>query len=444
MARSLALAAISALLVACSSPPERNALPLNKAALSGILADPSIRTWGDVEPNANELHEYTESFDKQLLVDEQGELRVQNMLTISGGGANGAYGAGLLNGLSASGERPEYRLVTGISTGAILGLYAFLGPDYDHKIRQFYTEYSDDNIYSKRSLFSLFSSSSFLDTQPFVQLVRDEINQDLMAQVAAEHLRGRRFLVKTTNLDAQRAVIWDMGAIAQYTGEEAETLFENVIIASAAIPGAFEPVLLPVMVDGEVYDELHVDGGVMAQVFFIPENLDISVYRQYESQYLESLGFAPNQNLESRVWVVSNSKLASEWQETNPGIFGIMGRSIATMLRFQTQTNISLIERQAKLTNSELKLSYIHHTIPGFPTDAPFDNTYMRWLYCYGYSQGINPQHWETHAPNYAALYEQQIAEAEKQQLATDIASFDWEQLQPGLSARMDQCLNSL
>ncbi|GAB1622231.1 patatin-like phospholipase family protein [Agarivorans aestuarii] len=444
MTRSLLLAGMSLLLIACSSPPERNALPLNKLELSGILADHNIRTWGDVDPDIDNLHAYNESFDNQLLVDEQGNFRIQNILTISGGGANGAYGAGLLNGMSDSGQRPEYRLVTGISTGAILGLYAFLGSDYDYKIRRFYTEYSDDNIYNKRSLFRLFSSSSLLDTQPFIQLVRDEINQELMAQVAAEHLRGRRFLVKTTNLDAQRAVIWDMGAIAQYKGEEAELLFESVIIASAAIPGVFEPVLLPVMVDGEVYDELHVDGGVMAQVFFIPENLDISVYRRYESQYLESLGVGSGHNLKSRVWVVSNSKLASEWQETDPGLFGIMGRSIATMLRFQTQTNVSLIERQAKLTNSELKLSYIHHTVPGFPVDAPFDNTYMRWLYCYGYSQGINPQHWETHAPNYAALYEQQIAEAEQQQLAIDITSFDWEHLEPGLSLKIEQCLSTL
>ncbi len=431
------------LLTACSSNLHRAAPPF-PVDTSANPAE-TYRVWGDQRISTDQFLAVEsvryETFDRSLLIDEDGNLKPQHHLTISGGGANGAYGAGLINGLSDSGNRPEYRLVTGISTGAILGLYAFLGESYDDRIKSFYTQLSDTDLYESRSIWQFLSSPSLLNTSKFEQIVREEIDRDLLNAVKAQYLRGRTFLVKTTNLDAQRAVIWNMGAIALLDTVEAEHLFESVIIASASIPGIFEPVLIPVEIDGEIYDELHVDGGVVAQVFFIPEDFDIDQYPSPEKQHLSELEDEQTKETENHIWVINNSRIGAIWKPVEPKITDIMGRSISTMLTYQNRNNLTQIYQQSSLTNSSFNLSYIEQSIPDAPEDSPFNKGYMQQMYCYGYTQGLNPNHWSKQPPSTGEIL---ANVGNNQGTHEDIQAFNWDSIEPGLESKINTCVEGL
>ncbi|QLE84146.1 hypothetical protein FLM48_03015 [Shewanella sp. Scap07] len=450
MTRTICACLLSLLLIACSSQPERIVAPSQPDSITHLLNDPTIRHWGDVpftiEQHTNNEAQRQDTFDISLLVDEHNKLKDQHHLTISGGGANGAYGAGLLNGLTHSKTRPEYRLVTGISTGAIIGLYAFLGPDHDDKLTSFYTQLSDKDLYESRYIWQLFSSSSLLNTAAFEARVRSEINRPLLDKVKQQHLRGRTFLVKTTNLDEQRPVIWNMGAIAMHETAEAEQLFEDVILASASIPGIFEPVLIPTLVDGKSFDEMHVDGGVVAQVFFMPEDMDIEAFEQLENHNLSQLGHQNQPRVKNHIWLISNSRIAANWHPTKLSITDIMGRSIATMIKYQGRSNIAKIYQQSQLTNSSFNLSYMDIKVPSGPASAPFDQQYMQHIYCYGYAQGLNGQHWSNRTPDYGKLQTAngKLTTESLQVNNANISQFNWETVDIGLSAKIATCLKTL
>lgn len=443
--RLLLFAGCCTLLTACAPSMQRNALTPDMAVADEAMFDPSIRTWGDLTHNydigqqgAHSLHT---QLDKSLLNDMGNQTKSIDHLSISGGGAEGAYGAGLLNGLSDSGQRPEYRLVTGISTGAIIGLYAFLGQDFDPALRELYTQTSDEDIYTKRGLWALTHSPSLIDTTPFEQMVRAFIDQDVLDKVREQHLRGRLFLVKTTHLDAQRSVIWNMGEIALHPGDKSIELFQDVIIASAAIPGVFNPVLISVNIDGVKYDEMHVDGGVVSQVFFLPDYFDASEAVDNTRELIERLEFTEETHINSHVWVISNTRLGAKWSETTPSFTGIMGRSIQTMIKYQRRNNIAQIYRQAQETESEFRHSYLPHLIPEAQTDEPFNAGYMQYLYCYGYLRGFDYQHWEDTPPDYWQMQNKTKEKLKSSSVVGHIEQFDWDTLEPGLHKRMKQCL---
>jgi hypothetical protein len=189
-------------------------------------------------------------------------------LALSTGGGDGAFGAGLLNGWSESGKRPEFSVVTGVSTGALMAPYAFIGPSQDPGLKRAYTEYNAGDIFEDTK-----TPESLVDTWPLKRLIAKEVTPELLAQVAEQYKRGRRLFVATTNLDAQRGVIWNMGAIAAKGGEASLELFRNVLRASTAIPGLFPPVLIDVEANGKKTQEMHADGGLSAQIFVAPETM---------------------------------------------------------------------------------------------------------------------------------------------------------------------------
>ena len=184
--------------------------------------------------------------------------RERDYLSISGGGANGAFGAGLLKGWSESGNRPEMTIVTGISTGALIAPFAFLGSE----LELLYTTMSTSELIKKRSLIAGLTSDALADTSPMRELLLKHVDEEIIEKIAQEHTRGRRLLIGTTNLDAKRPVIWNIGAIAAVGTDESAQLIRDVMLASASIPGVFPPVRLKVQVGTQEYDELHVDGGV--------------------------------------------------------------------------------------------------------------------------------------------------------------------------------------
>lgn len=444
MFRRVCAFTLSMLLFACSNIAQRNPAPQETVDVSDAIQHNAVRYWGDV-PIPIEQYVLSETprrntFDRSLVLHENGKTKTQHHLILSGGGANGAFGAGLLNAMSDNDNRPEYRLVTGISTGALLGLFAFLGEEYDHKLREFYTELSDNDLYETRNIWQLFSSSSLLNTKKFEQKVRSEVDRQLLDKVKAEYLRGRTFLVKTTNLDSQRPVVWNMGAIALSDSDEAESLFESVLIASAAIPGIFEPVLIPTIIDGVRYDEMHVDGGVVAQSFFLPEDWDVEATTRIEKEALSKLGIDVQEESESAVWIINNARIASTWQPIPLQLTDITGRSISTMIKYQGRNNLIQIHHQSQLTGSSFHLSYIDDQIPGAPDNAPFSKEYMQYMYCYGYARGSDPSHWTDSVPQNKTL----DAAANRSKLETTIGEFDWELIDRGLSLEINKCLNQL
>lgn len=200
---------------------------------------------------------------------------IYNYLAISGGGSDGAFGAGLLNGWSKHGGRPKFKIVTGVSTGSLIAPFAFLGPDYDDELKKAYTTISAEHIAIAHDLVALIWAESLSDNKPFQELVSSFVDDRMLARIAAEHAKGRRLLVLTTDLDREQPVVWDMGAIAGSKSKNRLKLFRAVLVASASIPTIFPPVMLKFTIDGKERDEMHVDGGVFAQSFFVGNQIDI-------------------------------------------------------------------------------------------------------------------------------------------------------------------------
>lgn len=226
------------------------------------VVDPRIRPGDQVRVN-----EVVEMFTHRLAQDGSGSV-----LAMSGGGANGAFGAGVLVGWSEAGTRPEFDIVTGISTGALAAPFAFLGSEWDDELREAYTGGGADGLLSARALAGLVRPSLF-SSAPLRKLVEQNVTPELLRQIAAEHAKGRRLLVVTTNLDTQESVVWDMGQLATQGDEQAVHLFREVLIASASIPGVFPPVMIAGLQGDQIVEEMHVDGGVNLPFLGVPENM---------------------------------------------------------------------------------------------------------------------------------------------------------------------------
>ena len=254
----------------------------------------------------------------------KGPLPPAVFLAISGGGDNGAYTAGLLNGWSAAGTRPEFRLVTGISTGALIAPFAFLGPKYDATLKEVYTTITPKDVLVARNLLAGVMGDAMADNAPLWALTRKSVTMELLKEVAAEYAKGRFLLVATADLDARRGLIWDMGKIASYGTPQALDLFVSIMIASASIPVGFPPAMIDVEVDGKRYQEMHVDGGIMAQVFVYPAGIRIKA----ESE-------AAGVSRERKLYVIRNARLDPDWAHIERSTMTIAGRAIASLIHSQ-------------------------------------------------------------------------------------------------------------
>ena len=211
---------------------------------------------------------------KRAYAANHGKLSTAYFLAISGGGDDGAFGAGLLAGWTARGDRPEFGLVTGVSTGALSAPFAFLGREYD-ALKQVYTDTNAGDIFTKRSMLAAVANDAMTDTTPLRNIIANFVDEGMIAQIAEEYAKERLLLIMTTNLDQGRSVIWNIGAIAASDFPGKRDLIINILRASAAIPGLFPPVMLDVSIDGTRYQEMHVDGGAVAQAFLYPPTLNL-------------------------------------------------------------------------------------------------------------------------------------------------------------------------
>ena len=321
----------------------------------------------------------------------RGPLPPAVFVAISGGGDNGAYTAGLLNGWTASGTRPEFRLVTGISTGALISPFAFLGPKYDATLKEVYTTITPKDVVEPRSLLGGFLGDAMADNAPLWRLTRKSVTEELLKEIAAEYAKGRFLLIATADLDARRPIIWDMGKIATYGGPKAVELFVSIMIASASIPGAFPPTMIEVEAEGKRYQEMHVDGGVMAQVFAYPASIKI-----------DELSRAAGVTRERRLYVIRNARLDTEWADVERSTMSIAGRAVASLIHSQGIGDLYRIYLTAQRDGIDYNLTYIP---PSFnhPHPEEFDNAYMRALYNLGYSLAVKGMRWEKFPPGFVS-----------------------------------------
>ncbi len=268
-----ALLALALLGLAACSGITRNPLPAENYEQARVFDRTDLRFWGD-RIDEHYMSEFLARADVES--DYEGIMnREHHYLVISGGGANGAYGAGVLYAWSELETRPEFTVVTGISSGALTAPFAFLGPEYDDELREVYTTLDTSSIADLRNVFSVFGSDAVLDTTPLKRVIEQYVDEQMIADLAREFHRGRRLQIGTTNLDAGRPVVWDITRIAASGHEHSAGLIHDILRASAALPGAFPPVYIDVEgADGKRYDEMHVDGGVTSQMFFYPSNVD--------------------------------------------------------------------------------------------------------------------------------------------------------------------------
>lgn len=313
-----------------------------------------------------------------------------NLLAVSGGGENGAFGAGLLCGWSAHGTRPVFNLVTGVSTGALTAPFAFLGPAYDDKLRTVYTEITPADILESRSLLhaALFADG-LADSSPLFRTISRVIDEPMIADIAAAHRGGRLLLIGTTNLDAQVPVIWNIGAIAASGDPRAANVIRRVLLASASIPGAFPPVMFDVTLDGEARQEMHVDGGAFAQAFLYPAALG----ERRRARIRQAIA-AP----QAEAFIIRNARLDPDWAMVERSTLGIAGRAIATMITTSGYNDLLRMWANTQRDGIGYNLAYIGRDFAE-ELPSPFDQAYMRALFNYGFEQGRRGYDWAHRPP---------------------------------------------
>jgi len=382
------------LIQACASAPERlEAVPPELTARAEVPGMPGVRyvAGGDMSELA-EIGVDSLRLERDYLAKQghTGPLPPSAFLAISGGGDKGAYTAGLLNGWTAAGTRPEFKLVTGISTGALIAPFAFLGPNYDAILTEVYTTTSPEDVLERRSLLAGLFSDAMADNAPLWALTRKFVTADLLREVAAEYAKGRFLLIGTGDIDARRAIIWDMGKIASYGTPEALELFVSVLMASASIPVGFPPVMIDVEVDGKRYQEMHVDGGTMSQVFAYPASIR-----------LDEETAAAGGERQRTLYVIRNSRLDPDWAQTERKTMSIGGRAVSSLIHTQGIGDLYRIYATAERDGVDFNLAFIP---PSFtvPHKEDFDTEYMRQLYDVGYDLAVKGFVWAKTPPGFA------------------------------------------
>jgi predicted acylesterase/phospholipase RssA len=311
-----------------------------------------------------------------------------HFLAISGGGDDGAFGSGLLVGWTEAGGRPQFDIVTGVSTGSLIAPFAFLGPAYDPQLRQVYTTISPDDIYIKRGILGGIFSDALSDTTPLSNTIAQFFDASMMEAVAREYMKGRLLLIGTTNLDAEQPTIWNIGAIAASGNPGALELIRKILRASSAVPGYFQPVMIDVELNGQHYQELHVDGGAVAQIFLYPSNIALGQ-------------FAPR---DREAFLIRNAREGSDWANVQRRTLSVGGRAISVLLRSSGANDLTRIYFVTQRDGVDYNLAYIasDFTVP-HPT-ADFDSAYMNALFNYGYQKARAGYPWQKTPPLLAGL----------------------------------------
>lgn len=380
-------------------------MPANLEDQVQVVGFENVRVWGDKDsPILDNIA--IESIRREIAASGVENLKKPvAYLALSGGGENGAFGAGVLCGWTAAGNRPTFKLVTGISTGALLAPFAFLGTEYDSQLKAVYTTSTQNDIYAKKSILTAYWRESIYDTKPLANTIAKYIDEKVLAAVAREYKKGRILLVGTTQLDAQRLVIWDMGAIASSNNPGALDLFRKVLLASASMPAVFPPVFINVTAGGMQYDEMHVDGGTVTEMMLYEEAIKPMIKHVKEIQpliqdkdLLSSLIHRPR-----ALYIIRNDQVKPEWDSVKPRLGNIAGRAISTLVKTHGEGDLYRIYVLALRDKIDYNLASIPAEFNA-PSEGMFDTEYMQKLFKLGYDTAINGYPWQKYPPGYQPL----------------------------------------
>ncbi len=378
------------LLVGCATV--RNPVPRKKITRAQIPGMPEIRTFPcltGTDLQASLAASFNQEGKEDFLVSEDGKKEYKTLI-ISGGGANGAYGAGLLNGWLDKGTRPLFKVITGVSTGAIMAPLVFLGQDYKEILKEYYTTTSTRDVMASRGLFGFLFGDSLVSSRPLKRQIASIFDDQLLERVAYQHQRGRRLFVGTVNLDADKLVIWDMGAIAKRGDKD---LFHKIILASASIPGVFPPISFDVEVNGVEYDELHIDGGTLGQMFSL---YGITAYMR-EALEREKVDIS---KIKTKTYIIRNGYMTSRYMEVDRRFMPITERALDITLDAQGLGEAYKIYLYSQQLSTDYNLAFIPDDFESLSREL-FDPIEMKRLYDRGYQDGIEGYDWHKVPPGF-------------------------------------------
>lgn len=408
--RAALMLVLGAILAGCATSPPRHPLPpelADQARLPNMPAD--VRYWSDDGVSA--LRDWLEPAADSLLACCAAIVNTpHNYLVVSSGGVDGAFGAGLLVGWTAAGTRPEFQIVTGVSTGATIATLAFLGPEYDDSLRQVYSSYSTADFVERRSFTETLTGDAAMDTARFRQLIDHYLGDEEVARIAAEARKGRKLLIGTTHLDAARPVVWDLTRIAASGAPNARDLIGDLILASSTLPGVFPPVRIDVEANGVGYDELHVDGGVTSMLFLGPTGFDWQRVVEYlhvagkpqvyvirnarERPYLEALRESISPLLERTASSIARDERGlPEWDQVDPRVSAVLWRSLWSMFLTRGLEDPVRVFSAAQGDALELNLARIPADFE-HDSDEFLDRDFMRALFERGYEMAKGGYPW--------------------------------------------------
>lgn len=387
------LIALCVLLIMTGCSSTRTHPPVPKADVSHVVlkAVPDgkqPRIWGDANPTASRQW----LIDAQVADPQTYPSRGDAYLAISGGGSDGAFGAGVLCGWSDAGTRPEFKLVTGISTGALAAPFALLGSGYDETMREIYTKYQTDDLLSDLGLRALFVGDAAANSKPLREKIKLYISDQVIEDLAKAHHDGRTLLIGTTNLDAERPMIWNVTYIAASDIPGKANLIRKILLASASIPGAFPPVFFDVETEpgGPTYSEMHVDGGAIAQVFLGPAWSDWKPTPE-----------SPNP---PNIYIIRNGKLGPEYEAVNVSLLSIASRAMSSLIKSSGISDVFRMYIRARDNGIGYHLTYIPGDFDA-TWDQMFDPVYMRKLFEVGYELGKSGKAWVNEPPSESEGY---------------------------------------
>jgi predicted acylesterase/phospholipase RssA len=368
------LVMVGVMVLAACSATERQSYHAAEAMEARIAGFDTIRTYLDAPlPVEGDPDEWMSPPGKKDI----------NLLVISGGGAGGAFAVGVLAAWTKKGDRPDFDIVTGVSTGALIAPFAFLGRAYDDALANIYIGGTAEKLVEARFMGSGLFGTSLLKAEPLRQMVNRHMTRQMMAAIAAEHRKGRRLLVLTANLDSQRAVVWNIGAIANSGRPDGLALIRDVLVASASVPGVYPAVMIKAEADGRVIEEMHSDGGSVSQVLTLPEALLASPE-----------GKKRPKGHHFNIYVIVNNALMPEFANTTNSTLPVIARAYAILIKSQTKSALMALYGYAQRTGMQFHVASIDRQIRYSMAD-PFNTSYMRAVYSLGYSGMIRGTLWK-------------------------------------------------
>ncbi|MCI0700559.1 MAG: patatin-like phospholipase family protein [Planctomycetia bacterium] len=301
-----------------------------------------------------------------------------NILCVSGGGKYAAFTAGALCGWTASGTRPVFDVATGVSSGATVAILAFLGPKYDDLLAATFTNLRRRDLFTWQPVRGIITGSGLMSSRPLVKMLERQVNDELLADLCAAHMEGRRLFIATANILTRRVVVWDVGAIACSGRPDAAELVRKVILASCSIPGVVPPVEFDVMVNGVRYTELHADAGNLTQAF------------------VRTAGPIP---AGSGIWILSAGKSHPNYLAKRPRILETMTAAVSATLYALFRADTMKLYTLCRVTRSRFRLLALPENFAGHSSSMAFIPAEARRMFWLGYQMAIGGT-WQTQPPD--------------------------------------------